>query len=331
MKRVFFILLGFAFVSPFFTVNAVQNVSAVDAGGQRATSADYAMDSSLGGIVGVSTSAPPAEVARHGFVGQLAEAQTVTGTGSPSAVPEGGTSQLSGVALMDDGTATLLAADEIVWSGVTFPLAGIDADGLATALTVYADTVATFTCSGLGVAGSGSLLVLDSLPDNCGFYAGDGVPDGWQVQYFGPLDPLGLAEADADGDGLKNWQEYVAGTDPTNPASLFVMARPESAFGTNYTEVVRFVAATNFVSDGEPYSLPDRWMTQRVYEVIGRLLTWPGAAGRVYDVEYRTNLFSGEWSGLAGASGLPGTAPVNTVTDTVPACVKFYRVKVRLP
>jgi hypothetical protein len=289
------------------------------------------MDSSLGGIVGISTSSSSDEVARHGFVGQLTDAKTLIVTGTPSAIAEGGTSQLSGVAIMDDDTATRLAAGEVVWIDVGFPLAGIDADGLATALTVYADTGATFNCSGLGIVGSGSLLVLDSLPDNCGLYAGDGVPDGWQVHYFGLLNPLGLADADFDHDGMTNWQEYVACTIPTNPASIFVMASPALALGTNYTEEVRFVAATNFVRNGRTFSWPDHWVTQRVYEVIGHTLTWPGAEGRVYDVECRTNLRSGGWTGLAGASDLPGIAPMNTVTDTVPASVKFYRVKVRLP
>lgn len=54
---------------------------------------------------------------------------------------------------------------------------------------------------------------------------GDGIPDWWTQQYFGH--PTGqaadnsLATADPDGDGFSNLQEYLAGTDPTNPASSF--------------------------------------------------------------------------------------------------------------
>jgi hypothetical protein len=51
---------------------------------------------------------------------------------------------------------------------------------------------------------------------------GDGLPDLWQIQYFGSP---GAANAgpnvDADGDGMSNLQEYLAGTDPTNGASFF--------------------------------------------------------------------------------------------------------------
>lgn len=47
---------------------------------------------------------------------------------------------------------------------------------------------------------------------------GDGLPDSWEVQYFGGLQQA--AAGDPDGDGASNLQEYQAGTDPTGaPAS----------------------------------------------------------------------------------------------------------------
>jgi hypothetical protein len=49
----------------------------------------------------------------------------------------------------------------------------------------------------------------------------DRMPDWWEQQYFGGhADP----DADADGDGLSNRSEYLAGTVPTNSASSFVFA-----------------------------------------------------------------------------------------------------------
>jgi alpha-tubulin suppressor-like RCC1 family protein len=53
----------------------------------------------------------------------------------------------------------------------------------------------------------------------------DGTPDCWMLQYFGhptgQASDLSRAQDDADGDGLSNLQEYLAGTDPTNSASGF--------------------------------------------------------------------------------------------------------------
>jgi len=49
----------------------------------------------------------------------------------------------------------------------------------------------------------------------------DGLPDDWQTKYWG-ADPQGWgsASADSDGDGGSNLQEFLAGTDPTNPNSV---------------------------------------------------------------------------------------------------------------
>jgi len=49
---------------------------------------------------------------------------------------------------------------------------------------------------------------------------GDGMPDGWEVQYG--LDPASAADAggDLDGDGYTNLQESLGGSDPINPGSV---------------------------------------------------------------------------------------------------------------
>ena len=48
---------------------------------------------------------------------------------------------------------------------------------------------------------------------------GDGLPDSWEMRYFGTLSHTGAE--DSDGDGFSNKQEFLAGTDPTNGASYF--------------------------------------------------------------------------------------------------------------
>jgi hypothetical protein len=44
----------------------------------------------------------------------------------------------------------------------------------------------------------------------------------WQVDYFGSTtNPAAVASADADGDGMTNTNEFLAGMNPTNSASAF--------------------------------------------------------------------------------------------------------------
>ena len=59
---------------------------------------------------------------------------------------------------------------------------------------------------------SGTYLELDS--------DGDEMPDNWEEQYPGWLDPnVDDAAEDKDDDGFSNLEEYQAGTDPTDPNS----------------------------------------------------------------------------------------------------------------
>ncbi len=67
----------------------------------------------------------------------------------------------------------------------------------------------------------GTLIIGNLVLDPNLSATGDGIPNGWKLQYgFDPFDP-NLANEDSDGDGMSNLQEYLAGTDPTNSASAF--------------------------------------------------------------------------------------------------------------
>ncbi|MHB8522525.1 MAG: fibronectin type III domain-containing protein [Limisphaerales bacterium] len=52
----------------------------------------------------------------------------------------------------------------------------------------------------------------------------DGLPDDWEAKYFGPDPSLWPSlTADTDGDGATTLQEYLVGTDPTDPGSVLRM------------------------------------------------------------------------------------------------------------
>ncbi len=93
----------------------------------------------------------------------------------------------------------------------------------------------------------------------------------WQQQYFvnGTNNPNAATNVDADGTGQNNLFKYVAGLDPTNPASVF-----------------QFMIQT--VATNQP-----TWMG----------LTYnPIAGGRTYTIEASTNDPSGPYAPLTGAS-----------------------------
>jgi len=97
-------------------------------------------------------------------------------------------------------------------------------------------------------------------------------------------------DSDSDGDGLNNWQEWLCGTDPTNPLSVLRLLLP---------------ARTS----------------------SGVMVTWSSVIDRAYFLECSTNLGANPaFSPLA--TGIPGQAGTTTYTDTngPTSSPCFYRV-----
>ena len=124
-------------------------------------------------------------------------------------------------------------------------------------------------------------------------FDGNGLPDWWERQYGripGTMDP----QADDDGDGQTNLAEYIAGTDPTDPASRFIIR-----------DILNAAAPETFA------------------------LKWPSEAGRVYTILYTDDL-TVPFTGLPGFAGLPATPPLNTANVPMGDGMRFFKVQADL-
>ncbi len=121
-------------------------------------------------------------------------------------------------------------------------------------------------------------------------YDYDGLRNDWEQEHFGSARAAAAGVEDADGDTLDNLEERVAGTDPTNAASVF--------------------AARSAVVDAGR-----------------RELAWPAATGRVYAILQSTNLLAGF---VPYATNLPAAYPQGCHTVSVgQADGVYYSIRVR--
>lgn len=139
------------------------------------------------------------------------------------------------------------------------------------------------------------LAILDGSP---GDHDLDRLPDDWE-QHIVDADPLDgidrielvLPNDDFDGDRLSNLAEAIAGTDATDPDSVFAQLPMTRAAGAGPMEI--------------------RWLSQ---------------PDRTYTVYKSTNLVNG-FTLLAG--NLPATSPINTYRDPTPdSPVSFYLITI---
>lgn len=262
---------------------------ATSASGGRSASPNYVNDCSIGEIIGTGNSGP--ERLRAGYVAQIAEAISFNISVPETNLNEGDSLQLTVIEQLDDGTSST-AAD---WTTIDGPISSITPTGLITAGNVYQDTSATIRGSADGSAQVVSLTIKNTGLDDYGIYANDGIPDTWQTQYFGENNPLGRAYSDASHTGQNNLFKYIAGLNPTNPASFF-----------NF-EIARSGAAQSQLKFG-PY-LPDR----------------------IYTIEYKTNLNAPSFTTLSNSlQDLDGSTMSITDTNANPP-QRFYRIRISYP
>ena len=118
---------------------------------------------------------------------------------------------------------------------------------------------------------------------------GDGIPDSWRLRWFGTVDNvLSVSNACASGDGVDNWQKYIAGVDPTIP--------------NNFPKLQTLSAApTGFVAS----------------------IHWPTVEGKQYLILRSSDQFHSQWTTI---STNIGTGTEMEYDDNSNAGVSFYRV-----
>ncbi len=297
-------LLGLAFSSARAQVRTSANYAitaeVADSGGALVTSASYSNVGSSGGVTGISTVASPAEVAKQGYIGQLFEVVGFSVSAAQNFVNEGATLQLIGGQLLDDATTLAVNGSSVTWSVVSGPLASINASGIATAQIVYQDTFAVARGVYQSNVGQLPLTVRNVNIDDFGTYAGDGIDDAWQVQYFGlPPNANAGPTADVSGTGQNNLFKYIAGLNPLDPLSRFTVDAQRVA--------------------GQPL--------QR------NIVFAPLVPGRVYVVRFNTSLAigGGTWTTLSNISS-SDNGNIRTVTDlNASDPERFYEVQITKP
>lgn len=221
---------------------------------------------------------------------------TLGGTGNW--IPAVSLSQADGLALQTNAPATVLhglyqyldgtsMATPQVAGAVAFAAMNFPAETVTQRVQrVLANVDILTNLSGQVV--TGGRLNLQRLVDT----DSNSLPDWWELQYFGHLtgtDP----NADPDHDGMGNLAEWIAGTNPTNAASVLRL---------------RLVSATN---------------------ANNIVVSWPSVAGKYYWLQRATNLPAG-FNSLVGTN-IAATAPTNVLSDTtvLPGNARFYRLGVQ--
>jgi hypothetical protein len=122
----------------------------------------------------------------------------------------------------------------------------------------------------------------------------DGIPDLWRLRWFGTVDNLlSVSNACPSGDGIDNWEKFVAGVDP-NATNDFPSVYPRTPAPTGDSEAIH----------------------------------WSSVSGVQYVVLRSGSLFPGNWTAISTNTG---TGTDMEYDDTAIGKAWFYRVQILPP
>ncbi len=143
-------------------------------------------------------------------------------------------------------------------------------------------------------------LLKASIGDLTGDANNDGLPDWWQIQYFGSTtNPLAAPNASPSGDGMPNWLKYALGLDPTVAG----------------TTVPDGVVMGNITAMGE---------TNTVHIYTAAEVVFDTEVGKTYQIQSISSL-SGGWQNVGSPVAGTGSS-ISLFTPTRKNVQQYYRV-----
>jgi hypothetical protein len=150
-------------------------------------------------------------------------------------------------------------------------------------------------------------LLKASIADLTGDANSDGLPDSWQVQYFGSAnDPKAAPNASPAGDGIPNWLKYSLGLDPT-------------ISGATLPDGVVWANGKNLVN---PPIDPGNTNSLAIYTAAE--VVFNSEIGKNYQIQSVSSLSDG-WKNVGDPIAGTGSS-ISYVTPTRTKVQQFYRV-----
>jgi sugar lactone lactonase YvrE len=211
--------------------------------------------------------------------------QTASVLGMPLTTTSDGNDNFAAVWLNSTNSG-LTGTETIGYLTMTIP-------ATATAMSAYAIHFdhASASPNGLASFPKQTLTGLVTLSSRTNSYYNDGIPDSWRLRWFGTIyNILSISNACPSGDGVDNWEKFVAGVDP-NVANDFPSTQPRTPVPAGYATAIH----------------------------------WPSVSGVQYVILRSPSLFNGPWTAITTNTG-SGTDM--EFDDTDADAVKFYRVEI---